>query len=280
MIAQAHQTSDPAHAQAHLELAASKRSEVLIRTDEKYRYIKSNGLPDHAPGQFPNSGNPNSISAQDYHYRMTRDPKYTGTPDFYHGYFFGVAVNGVPFDPATAEFWQGNRAWNYEALSGQINLGLDEQNAHVQPNGAYHYHGVPKALMSYELSLIGYAADGFPIYASRTRKYKSSYRLKSGMRPRGAPEGEYDGTFTADYEYLPEIGDLDACNGFEYQGMYIYLLTQEFPHVPRCFMGTPDESFRHQSGGQGQGAGRGDSGGRRPPPERRGRPLPRDIFAP
>ncbi len=59
------------------------------------------------------------------------------------GASFGVALNGLPLDPGTAEFWHNDPNWNYEAMSGKMDLGLDENNAHVQPNGAYHYHGLP-----------------------------------------------------------------------------------------------------------------------------------------
>ena len=40
---------------------------------------------------------------------------------------FGIGVNGVLFEPGTAEFWMGNRSadWNYEALGGAVRLGLD-----------------------------------------------------------------------------------------------------------------------------------------------------------
>ena len=67
---------------------------------------------------------------------------------------------------------EGQREWNYEAKSGAINLGLDANNAHVQPTGAYHYHGLPTGLMQLrggdgkKMLLVGYAADGFPIYTS------------------------------------------------------------------------------------------------------------------
>ncbi|HBL47568.1 MAG TPA: hypothetical protein DDZ90_29700, partial [Planctomycetaceae bacterium] len=119
---------------------------------------------------------------------------------------FGIAVNGVVFDPGTAEFWNRDfrSGWNYEALSGKINLGLDQSNAHVQPTGAYHYHGLPHALISRqgkenEMTLIGVAADGFPIYSqygytdpddatSKLLKMKSSYQIKKGSRP-GGPGG-------------------------------------------------------------------------------------------
>jgi len=55
-----------------------------------------------------------------------------------------------------------------EALSGARPLGIDQNSAHVQPNGAYHYHGVPTGLVALlgpqRPVLIGWAADGFQIY--------------------------------------------------------------------------------------------------------------------
>ena len=52
-------------------------------------------------------------------------------------------------DPGTIEYWNGDRAanWNYEALGGAVPLGVDENMAHVQPNGGYHYHGLPAQLL-------------------------------------------------------------------------------------------------------------------------------------
>ncbi len=61
--------------------------------------------------------------------------------------------------------------------------------------------------------LVGWAADGYPIYGpfcyvdsknsrSRLKEMKSSYRLKSGSRPgdSDSPGGAYDGSFFSDYE--------------------------------------------------------------------------------
>jgi hypothetical protein len=198
---------------------------------------------------------------------------------------FGVAINGVPFDPGAAEWWNNDpgSGWQYEALSGKINLGMDQNHAHVQPNGAYHYHGLPTGLINQlgdekRMILIGYAADGFPIYEQygyrladiRTDiiKLRSSYRLKAGQRP-GGPGGKYDGTFVQDYEYVAGAGDLDQCNGRtgvtpEYlRGTYYYVITSEFPFIPRCYRGMPDESFRRR--GPGPGGPRGRPPGGRPP---------------
>jgi hypothetical protein len=273
---------------------------VNLKIEGNYRVIESNGIPDHATGQFPNSGNPNAISPQNYTFRVPLNPRRNERWIASRGMFFGVAINGIPFEPGTAEYWTTsgrrtggrearNAAWNYEALSGKINLGMDRNNAHVQPGGVYHYHGLPKGLLanlgSQAVQLIGYAADGFPIYgvngyrdndnprerpdAQKPEPMRSSYRLKSGTRS-GGPGGPYDGTFTQDYEYVAGLGDLDECNGGfgitpEYpQGIYHYHITEEFPFISRCFRGIPDNSFR-----KGPPRRRGNSDR-----QRRDRPFP------
>lgn len=253
-----------------LSLAAARQvksgGQVTISVSGNKRVITSNGIPQHAVGRFPSRGNPNAISAQAYRFQMPLTPRAGNTKAGQRGMLFGVAVNGVPFDPGTAEVWKGNRrsGWNYEALGGAIPLGLDENFGHVQPNGAYHYHGLPIGLMQ-ELGwardkaspVIGYAADGFPIYAltaeinGQVIEMTSSYRLKRGNRPGGSqPSGDFDGTFVQDYEYVAGSGTLDECGGAyvtnkDYpNGTYAYFLTSDYPVVPRCHKGTPDKSFQ------------------------------------
>ena len=248
-------------------------NQVTITVSGGERLVTANGLPDHAPGQFPNRGNPNSISAQEYNFRIPTKPRTNATPRDARGAWFGVAVNGVPFEPGTGEFWNGQREWNYEAKSGFINLGIDTHNAHVQPTGAYHYHGLPTGLMqrlggdSAKMLLVGWAADGFPIYTGRAytvatnansplKAMRSSWQLKKGQRT-GGPGGAYDGRFTADYEYVTNSGDLDECNGRfgvtpEFpQGTYYYCITEEFPQLARSWRGTPDASFNKRGPGPG-----------------------------
>jgi hypothetical protein len=260
---------------------AATANQVISVISGNHRVIRANGWPDHAPGQFPNRGNPNAISPQSYTFRVTLQPQTNATPRDGRGAWFGVALNGVPFEPGTGEFWNGQREWNYEAKSGFINLGLDQNNAHVQPTGAYHYHGLPLGLMEKiggdgkKMLLLGYAADGFPIYtsyghgvatnaSSPLKPMRSSWRLKSGERS-GGPGGKYDGRFTADYEYVPGSGDLDECNGRfgvtpEYpQGIYHYYITEEFPQLARQWRGTPDASFFKRGTGPG-GVTRGPGG--------------------
>ena len=139
------------------------------------------------------------------------------------GQNFGIAVNGVTFDPTTAEFWGGNRQWRYEAMTGFMGarggLGVDENLAHVQPSGAYHYHGMPMGLLkkldyTHKMALVGWAADGYPVYSpyaytdaskasSPLKKLKASYKLKSGQRQdTDGPGGVYDGSFESDFEFV------------------------------------------------------------------------------
>ena len=97
--------------------------------------------------------------------------------------------------------------------------------------------------------VIGFAADGFPIYgpyfddAGTVRRAVSGYRLKAGTRA-GGPGGAYDGTFVDDYEWADGVGDLDRCNGMAVGGQYGYYVTDAYPYVLGCFAGTPDDSFR------------------------------------
>lgn len=269
---------------------------VSIAIEGEERVIRSNGLPDHATGRFPNSGNPHTIQPQSYVFRVAANPRQTGRVIELDRQPFGVALNGIPFDPGTAEYWNNDRTseWRYEALSGKIRLGLDDNNAHVQPNGAYHYHGLPTALMSRlggvgRPVLLGYAADGFPIYgpygyrdaanpASGIAELRSSYRLRTGQRP-GGPGGTYDGAFTADYAYVRGAGDLDECNGRtgvtpEYpSGTYYYVVTSAYPFISRCFKGIPNHSFARNRGNgppQGRGTGPRNDDRRGPPPRRQG----------
>lgn len=254
-------------------LPHKSRSEFQ-RTDQVLK-VQANAIPQHKVGQFPNRRNPHTIREQRLAFNLPLDPVPLKEPIPLHNESgrgapntpFGIAANGVLFDPGTAEFYRGDRQadWNYEALSGAVILGLDIHHAHVQPNGSYHYHGLPTGLLERlkvrpgtHSPLIGFAMDGFPIYArygyrdprdpnSPIVELRSSWQLKRGTRPGGskAPGGKYDGTFSKDYEYVQGSGDLDQCNGRftvtkEFPGgTYAYFLTEDWPVIPRYFRAEP-----------------------------------------
>jgi hypothetical protein len=220
------------------------------------RTIVSNALPDHETGEFPNSGNPNTISAQDASYSYTADPTFTG--DATEARTTGVAVNGVKFEPGTAETVTCDSGENLrvEALQDIYDLGLDFNNAHVQPTGEYHYHGISELMAEAyssddDLVHVGFAADGFLMYYSKSGAYSSGYDLAAdartgtncvgsmalGREPVDVGGTTPDGTYSSDWVWSEDAGDLDACNGAEIDGEYAYIVTDEYPFISRCLNG-------------------------------------------
>ena len=237
------------------------------------RMLTSNGLPDHAVGTFPNANNPNAISAQNVSATFTLSPTVTTTATQTGGPAgsFSYVLNGVKIDPGTAGSCNdsgsscsllGNEgSWSIEALGQKsFNFGVDSNNAHVQPGGSYHYHGMPEGYLTKlgkgtAMTLIGWAGDGFPIYArygynsandagSGVRVIKSSYRLKATPDAKRPATSLYAmGAFRQDYEYVAGLGDLDECNGRtgvtpEFPtAIYHYYATDTYPYLQRCVKG-------------------------------------------
>jgi len=253
------------------------------------RILSGNGIPNHEVGTFPNNNNPNTIREINVNKRFTLCPEIiseSGLEIVGPALAIAYAINSVKFDPGTAgrcndlgecSLAQGQGNWNIEALGHDtFNFGDDMNHAHVQPNGAYHYHGMPELLVDFlgdnqGMTLVGWASDGFPVYArygySNTNDSNStikslipSYRLKlqpDSNRPMvltslagGPGQGNTStntpiamGAFTQDYEYVEGLGDLDQCNGRfgvtpEFpSGIYYYVVTDDFPFFTRCLKG-------------------------------------------
>ena len=257
-------------------------------SDNNYRILTGNGIPNHEVGTFPNGNNPNTIRAQSVNERFTLCPTIiseSGLEVVGQALEIAYALNSVNLDPGSAgrgndssecRLAQGQGRWNIEALGHEtFNFGDDMNHAHVQPNGAYHYHGMPELLINFlgnnmGMTLVGWASDGFPVYArygfsqadnsnSSVIALKPSYRLKSQPDPGrpstltallGGPNSNNNlnipiemGAFTQDYEYIEGLGDLDQCNGRygvtpEFpDGIYYYVVTDDFPFFTRCLKG-------------------------------------------
>jgi len=271
------------------------------------RSLVANGIPDHSVGTFPNSNNPNTISAQSVSASMTLTPVNKGTSTSLTVGGVGYAFNGVKFDPSTAGTCTVDDAgtsctllgtsgtWNIEALGqSSFNFGVDDNNAHVQPDGAYHYHGMPEGILTklgkgQAMTLVGYALDGFPVYArygytvatdatSAIKVMKGSYQLKTTAEAGRPSTATYPlGAFTEDYEYVAGSGDLDECNGRtdvtpEFPaGTYHYYITDTYPFIQRCVKGTATavSGGGNGPGGDGgmmMGPPGGDGGMKGPPP--------------
>ncbi|WP_411826077.1 YHYH protein [Luteolibacter sp. AS25] len=265
-------------------------NKVTITIEGDKRIIHSNAIPEHLIGKFPNAENPNTIAEQSNEIKLPLNPK-ANKESVPARPVAGIFLNGVFIESGTGEFWsgEGSKPWNYEALGNAVGFGLDENYAHVQPGGKYHYHGKPTAFLKQmdvtedkHSPLVGWAFDGFPIYAlygyadpedpaSEIVEMTSSYRLREGTRPSPpeGPGGTYDGAFSDDYEYVEGSGTLDECNGRFTKtpdfpdGTYAYFLSNEYPVILRNFRGTS------AMGGPG-GAGPGGPGG--PPGSQQGRP--------
>ena len=238
------------------------------------RELTANGVPDHPVGTFPNAGNPNTISALTVSAEYSLEPTQTTTATTLGGPrgSTGYVLNGVKIDAGTAGSCDDSGAncslinhsgsWSIEAL-GQTNFdfGTDNNNAHVQPTGDYHYHGMPEGFVtsqggnSSSITIIGWAADGFPIYArygyseannsaSSIVAMTGSYQLATTVSTSRPDISVYAmGTFAQDWEYVANSGDLDECNGRygvtpEFpDGIYHYYATDTYPYFQRCVKG-------------------------------------------
>lgn len=245
---------------------ASYSAKTTITTDGATCSISSNAVPNHDFNT--DEGFPNAFAEQVQEYTITANPTANETPTALTlNLDNAVFLNGVKLDLIAAGcYGVGNgfigcfdmtTPYRYDPMGVEGNLfGADAHNAHTQPDGSYHYHGNPVALFEQEnpteaSPVIGFAADGFPIFGSfiddngTIRAATSSYQLKTGTRPDGddGPGGTYDGTYIDDWEFVEGLGDLDQCNGMMQDGVYGYVVTATYPHVLGCFTGTPDESF-------------------------------------
>jgi len=242
------------------------------------RILTGNGLPNHVVGTFPNAGNPNTITVQNINASMTLTPtKSAGNTMVGPGGASVYARNSVKFDPGTAgtcpgtmtktsdcNLANGTDVWRIEALGqSSFNFGVDTNNAHVQPGGIYHYHGMPEGLLinagvsdsNRKMVLVGWAGDGYPVYARYC--YTSAMDATSPLKicstsfavdtiaDAGRPSAALVplGAFQSDWNYVAGSGDLDDCNGRtgvtpEFpSGIYYYMATDTYPFFSRCIKG-------------------------------------------
>ena len=247
------------------------------------RTCYTNNIPNHESGPF---GGNNVIAGQDFEYAMCLYPELTTIATEISedplsqtcggGTIFGVSEQGVNYSPFARLYWvnpttqEENLDWHIEA---DFTLNMDLNGGHVNNVSRYHYHNIPTDYFNNDLDidgtshspLLGYAADGFPIYYkyiysdpndanSSVSAFDSGFQLKAGNRLGDgvtAPNGNYDGNYVEDYEYVNTNSDLDECGGRigvtpEYpEGTYYYVLTDNWPYIPRCLKGlNVDNSFK------------------------------------
>lgn len=247
---------------------------VVVTVNDEFCIIQSNGIPNHdvGGGSRRNFGSP--VTAIGHTFNVARNPKLAAdiTP-LTHTSYEAVLLNGVVVDIQSAGCFRPtnpradrngnvltgcsqNDPWLMDPMSPLAPFAEDNHHAHTQPDGRYHYHGNPVALFDDNPGpngspLIGFAADGFPVYGSffkdetgTVRKAIPGFELKKGTRPTGdgSPGGAYDGLYRADYEFTG-AGDLDECNGMTVNGTYGYYVTDSYPWIVACLRGQPDPTF-------------------------------------
>ncbi|MEM1366184.1 MAG: YHYH protein [Pseudomonadota bacterium] len=251
----------------------SYQGQITVSATGNSCLIQSSAIPNHNVNDGPTSFR-NAMSVQNLSFSIPRNPqKNSSATALTHRYYDAVMLNGVPVDVLSAGCYDpgargadasGNtpagcsdtHPYLIDPPSAGNFFGEDSQNGHSQPDGTYHYHANPMALIGDDdrisgSSVIGFAADGFPIFGTyfkdtsgTVRKAVSGYTLKKGSRPTGAdsPGGTYTGYYVSDWEYTG-AGDLDECNGMTVDGQYGYYATESYPWIIKCLKGTPDASF-------------------------------------
>ena len=245
--------------------------------------FETNQIPNHDTGI--DSGFVQTMSENDAVLEITTDPQLaTGTSSLGMGANV-IMLNGVKWeDYPAACFDVGNEPigrdsigcfddqldnpWRYNIGSPLNDFGFDTYLAHLQPGGLYHYHSTPTVLYDIDCDgtamspVIGYAADGFPVYGpcfeaadGTIRAAQSSYVLREGVRQHvdgytmpyavgNVASDDYDGQFIGDHQYVEGAGDLDECNGMTISGHYGYYVTSSYPYVLACYSGNPSSNFR------------------------------------
>lgn len=179
-------TKVPASDLTFLQSVFSSFDEVTTRSDDKYFYIESNGIPNHEMMTGITSWQqqvpiPHEYSG-DNSWAIPLQPQIAASPmstktNFMKG-AIAVAANGIPiFNPLN------NRGEDANAIGE-----LDNWGGHCGRADDYHYHLVPTHLQEVVGAgkPIAFALDGFPVYGETTKQLD-----------------EYLGRFNADssYEY-------------------------------------------------------------------------------
>jgi len=269
-----------------------------VQYSDNWVYVTTTGIPAYVTGPFLD-GNPSLAQNQNAIYKISLNPiQQTGNLDVTTGGTIGVFINGVSlFDYRDGVSWNnmsqsegggpipgppGQGVWNRDAVPAE-RVGFDCAKGHPAM-GNYHHHQNPSAFNldllvisdvcdlyaadglylidpTNHSPLLGYAADGFPIYGAygyaNTDGTGGIVRMKSGYQLRQITARTHyaDGTDVADgpavstsyplgryredYEFVAHPGEndyLDMHNGRfcvtpEYpNGIYAYFCTVDVNH--------------------------------------------------
>jgi hypothetical protein len=205
--------------------------DLKVSHDDHCIILESQNLPNHPTAKFPNSGNPNTIRAQNFTFRIPLVPKPAEqiTPPLMGP--VGVAINGVVF-------FNPFEAGGMNAVAGYSEVWFDSCCGHPEQRGAYHYHKYPTCVKTPfpdngkgHSPVIGFAWDGYPLYGPY---------VADGVRAKD----------------LKGADALDVCNGrFDPDRGYHYHATPgKFPYLIGGYAGVVEASNARGAGRGGVGA--------------------------
>lgn len=252
---------------------------LSVTCEDDYLLVEGNGIPHYTFVQTT----PNALTAANHAYQIPLNPQVADAPtDIPLLGFVGVAVNGAPFFgpneggiPQAEQF--GDPIYNNDNSSASADGSgtlMDGCLGHTA--NEYHYHALldicltPESLAedpwflpvrdnTLPSPIVGYAADGFPVYGRYgclDEDCNELVEFKSSWDMIGDPT-----TFAWDAYAFNEKNDpqyLDRCNGrVGPDGTYRYHETAGFPYILGCFTGTATGAGAEEGGGMGGGPGGG-----------------------
>ena len=215
--------------------AGYAKPSVKVSCSSSRLKVSSNGMPSYTYV----AKTPNGLAAQSWSWSVPLSPKVAVSTTSIDGRMgtLGFTTTGLPFygpeeGPVPPDEAHGDPVYN-----GVV----DSCYGHTGYNADYHNHAVrwTSACGFTKQTIVGYAIDGFPIYAGSACMNKACTKkstLKSGYVKTGNPKTNAWDAYT--YRAGGST-TLDKCNGrTQPDGTYGYHATSTFPYIIGCFRGT------------------------------------------
>ena len=262
----------------------------LVQYSSNSVYVKATGVPAFVTGPFA-TGPVSTALNNNYTIKIPLNPTVATTKTLVGNGTIAAFINGtVAYNAGDAGSYNNQNKWHSNAVYFE-NIGFDCAHGHPGPmTSDYHHHQNPSAfnietvpsssICNVYLAdglyvpnaathgpLIGFAADGFPIYGAYgytnpldattpIKRMTSSYQLRNITARTTLPDGTAAvgptltemvqimgpgqpkiqailGAYLEDFEYVAGLGDLDENNGR-------FCKTPEYPNGIYCYFATID----------------------------------------
>ncbi|MEO0038806.1 MAG: hypothetical protein RIQ59_2017 [Bacteroidota bacterium] len=263
-----------------------------VQYSTNFVYVTATGVPAFVTGPFA-TGPVNTALNNNYVIKLPLNPTVATTNTLVGNGTIAAFINGtVAYNAGDAGSYNNQNQWHSNAVYFE-NIGFDCAHGHPGPmTSDYHHHQNPSAfnieivpsssICNVYLAdglyvpnpnthgpLIGFAADGYPIYGAYgytnsldsttpIKRITPSYRLRNITARTTLPNGTAAvgptltqmvqiqgpgqpqiqailGAYLEDFEYVAGLGDLDENNGR-------FCKTPEYPNGIYCYFATIDEN--------------------------------------